>query len=279
MSLISLLIALMAERHLSSPVWQFNTYFQQYLALWKKIDRHGNFFQKNFMAIVFVALPVVLTSLLLRLIENGLVHFIAATAIVIICFGCLKLREAYKCFLRSAFRGEMSTCELNRLQLLQDKRLEAQGFGQSLVWLNYRYYIAIILFFVVFGAAGALFYRLLSTMVEQHNDDEIAISDSVLKMCQRVLAFIDWLPVRLTAFGYMFVGHFSKALTTWLESLFDFKQSANKVLISVAQVAEDFSIDDDDCTAEPCLLVRLAKRNLLLLLALISLLTIIGVIG
>nr|WP_274620357.1 regulatory signaling modulator protein AmpE [Colwellia maritima] len=27
------------------------------------------------------------------------------------------------------------------------------GFGQALIWLNYRYYIAIMLFFVVFGAA------------------------------------------------------------------------------------------------------------------------------
>jgi len=279
MSLISLLIALMAERHLSSSLWQFNHYFQQYLAWWKKTDQKLRFLHNPTYTFVVIALPTIASLLILNALEQGLLHLILSTLILIVCFGCIKSRDAYKCFLRSAFRGETTTCEINRQQLLQEKGLDDQGFGQSMVWLNYRYYIAIMLFFVLFGAPGALFYRLLTTLSERNSDEELALSDEVLKVCKQTLAFLDWIPVRITAFGYMFVGHFSKAIPTWLESLYDFKKSPNAVLISIAQVAEDYSVDEEDCTAEPCLLVRLAKRTLLLLLSVISVLTILGVVN
>jgi AmpE protein len=278
MSLISLLIALAAERHLSSHLWQFNYYYRKYLAAWKQQDSTKNFLQNKSKALLFLIVPSVSVAGISILLADGLLNFIFSTLVLIVCFGCIKSREAYKCFLRSAFRGESTTCELNRQQLLQDKGLEDQGFGQSLVWLNYRYYIAIMIFFVLFGAAGAVFYRLLTTLVERNPDDEIVIEPSLLQQAKQLLALIDWLPVRITAFGYMFVGHFSKAMPTWLESLYNFSASPNTILVSVAQVAEDYSVDDSDCTAEPCLLVRLAKRNLLLLLAVISALTIAGVL-
>jgi AmpE protein len=277
MSLISLLIALIAERHLSSPFWQFNHYYRRYVNWWKGVDRKKNFLQNKTKTFAFILLPSIVVSLLLNIIDDGLLSLIFSTLILIVCFGCIKSREAYKCFLRSAFRGEITTCEINRQQLLQDKGLEDQGFGQSLVWLNYRYYLAIMMFFVLFGAAGAIFYRLLISIIEKNHDDEVIISQNIIKGCRQALAIIDWLPVRITAFGYMFVGNFSKALPYWFESLYDFSRTPNQVLITVAQVAEDYDVDD--CTAEPCLLVRLAKRNLLLLFAVISILTLFGVVN
>ena len=94
-----------------------------------------------------------------------------------------------------------------------------------------------------------------------------------------ILFYLDWLPVRITSLGYMFVGHFSKALPMWLESFFDGKKPTHEILIDVAQKSEDIMVNEDDCTAEPCLLVRLAKRNALLVLAAISALTLVGIIG
>jgi len=76
----------------------------------------------------------------------------------------------------------------------------------------------------------------------------------------------------------MFVGHFSKALPMWLESVFEFNKAPHQVLIDVAEKSEDFMVDKDDCTAEPCLLVRLAKRTSLLCLAVIASLIVTGVI-
>jgi AmpE protein len=93
------------------------------------------------------------------------------------------------------------------------------------------------------------------------------------------LFWLDWLPVRIASFGYMFVGHFSKAMPVWLESLFDNQKPTHQVLIDVAEKSEDIMVNEDDCTAEPCLLVRLAKRNVLLVLAVISILTLAGLLN
>ena len=67
----------------------------------------------------------------------------------------------------AAFRGETTTCDMHHKQLLQDKNLPEMGFGQTLIWLNYRYYIAIMLFFIIFGAPGVVFYRLVITLNEK----------------------------------------------------------------------------------------------------------------
>jgi len=303
MSLLSLLIALAAERSLSAKVWHFNFYYQHYL----------DFFSKNFTAkqgsaasAAFIILPVIATYFLLEIVDSGILQLLISTLILIVCFGCTTTRNSYKSYLHSAFRGEETTTEMHHQQLLTDKNLPQMGFGQALIWLNYRYYIAIMLFFVVFGAAGAVFYRLLTTVIEQQ---KIEKTGSSIETCgehmqqtvaqeneqhesQRtpdfyqgcknhhdVLFWLDWLPVRIATFGYMFVGHFSKAMPVWLESLFDNRKPTHQVLIDVAEKSEDVMVNEEDCTAEPCLLVRLAKRNVLLVFAVISILTLAGYVS
>lgn len=303
MSLLSLLIALAAERKLSSKFWHFNFYYQYYLDVFGK-----NFTAKQGSAasVVFIILPVIATYLLLTLIDNDAIQFLLSTIILVVCFGCTTTRASYKEYLHSAFRGEETTTEMHHQQLLSDKNLPNIGFGQALIWLNYRYYIAIMLFFTVFGAAGALFYRLLTTVIEhkkaqciadayesstqedvivqneQNEEHDSNVTPDILNGCQNhhdVLFWLDWLPVRIASFGYMFVGHFSKAMPIWLESLFDFQKPTHQVLIDVAEKSEDIMLNDEDCTAEPCLLVRLAKRNVLLVLSVISILTLAGLLN
>jgi AmpE protein len=309
MSLISLLIALAAERYLSTTSWQFKTYFHAYVGLFKRSKLMHLVKQSIVSQLIFIAIPVIACDLLLELVDDGLLYLVFSTLILIISFGCVKARQCYKDYLLSAFRGEPTTCELHHSQLQQDTSSAPMSFGQLLVWLNYRYFIAIMIFFVVFGPAGALFYRLLVTMNESPEifenvtkeesvdieSDEANINkntkskaeatpiDLVEKnktlLLKDILFWVDWLPVRLVAFGYMLVGHFSKAMPIWLENFFDINKKPNQILISVAQKSEDFMVDPEDCTAEPCLLVRLAKRTLLLCLAVISVLILTGILN
>ena len=312
MSLLSLLIALAAEKSLSSSFWRFDYYYQKYASFFQRITRFSRLKGSTFSYTIFLLLPVALLHGLLLFVGDGLLHFIISTLVLIVCFGCFTTRHSYKQYLYAAFRGEQTTSELFHQQLLQDKNLPSMGFGQALIWLNYRYYIAIMMFFIIFGAPGVIFYRLLTTVIEQQNgctldqSEDISGNDnpdavenldqekentlnkgdkdyipSVSSGCKNyhdILFYLDWLPVRITSFGYMFVGHFSKALPIWIESFFDSKKPTHKVLSDVAQKSEDTMVDADDCTAEPCLLVRLSKRNVLLLLATIATLTLFGVI-
>lgn len=311
MSLLSLLIALMAEKSLSSSVWSFDHYYQKYVTFFQSNSTLSKLNSSNLNYTIFLLFPVAVVYGLLELVDDGLLHLIISTLILIVCFGCFSTRNSYKQFLHATFSGEEITAELHHKQLLQDKNIPEMSFGQALIWLNYRYYIAIMLFFVFFGAAGVVFYRLLTTVIEQQNgcsldskateiDSEKQTSieeptdaelESTGAQCSQpnissgcknyhdILFYIDWLPVRITSFGYIFVGHFSKAFPTWLESLFDVRKPAHEILIDVAQKSEDLLIDEDDCSAEPCLLVRLAKRNVLLILSVISILTLVGIVS
>lgn len=363
MSLLSLLIALMAEKSLSSSAWRFDYYYQKYVDFFKNNAILSKLSNDNLRYALFLFVPVAIVYSVLALVEHGFLHLIISTLILIITIGCSVTKNSYKAYLLAAFKGEETTSALHHQQLLQDKNLPEMGFGQALIWLNYRYYIAIMLFFIFFGATGAVFYRLLTSVIEQKNstalnankveettkesaeetteqtndthnscnasanaspentinedmlnknmadegildenaaktstldgdaiDEDILINENLNEdnmnipstdgsHYQKVLFYIDWLPVRITSFGYMFVGHFSKALPTWMENLFDVKKPAHKVLIDVAEKSEDIMLEDEDCTAEPCLLVRLAKRNLLLMLAFIAILTLIGVVN
>lgn len=293
MSLISLLIALAAERYLSSSAWQFNTFYQRYIKAIKHTKLLAGYRHSTTLSYGVIFIPVLGCYFLLSQIDNAFLHLMVSTLILIVCFGCIKTRDAYKSYLLSAFKGELTSCELHHLQLQQDKNIANIGFGQTLVWLNYRYFIAVMLFFVLFGAAGALFYRLLTTVNECANEQDAVAKDEpnenieennqkrydTCQANQQLLFWVDWLPVRLVALGYMFVGHFSKAMPVWLENLFEFEKAPSEVLIAVAQMSEDYMVDADDCTAEPCLLVKLAKRTLLLFLTLISALILTGVLS
>jgi AmpE protein len=317
MSLLSLLIALMAEKSLSSSVWCFDYYYQKYAVFFNDNTFLSKLENKNLSHALFLIIPVAIVYGVLAIVENGLLNLIISTLILIVSLGCFSTRNSYKQYLQAAFKGEETTLTLCHKQLLQDKNIPDMGFGQALIWLNYRYYIAIMLFFIFFGAAGALFYRLLTTAIEKQNSvtlttelmdkendtqeviqeevidsnvndspsreatDEVTANEKsiICKDYQNILFYIDWIPVRITSFGYMLVGHFSKAFPTWVENLFDTQKPANEILIDVAQRSEDIMVGDNDCTAEPCLLVRLAKRNVLLMLAFIAILTLIGIVN
>lgn len=291
MSLISLLIALAAERSLSSSKWQFNVYYQKYLKLTKALGLLNSLKQNKVYSAVFILVPVLLSIFILSIFEHGIIHFILSTLLLIVCFGCFKTRDCYKQYLMSAFRGEMENCHSCHESLAQDKGLPELSFGQLLIWLNYRYFIAIMFFFVLFGASGALFYRLLTCVLEKgvtpegvevvENSETEAETEEceTQKLSRQLLSLLDWLPVRIVTLGYMFVGHFSKALPVWLENLLNISKPSHEVLIEVAEKSEDFMTDnEDDCTAEPCLLVRIAKRTSLLCLSVLSLLILVGVI-
>lgn len=312
MSLLSLLIALAAEKSLSSSFWRFDHYYQKYVNFYQHSILLPKLKGSTLSYTLFLLLPVTIIYVILSLVGDGLLHFILSTLVLIICFGCFTTRSSYKQYLQAANQDEETTSKLHHLQLLQDKNLPPIGFGQALIWLNYRYYIAIMLFFTFFGATGVVFYRLLTTVIEQQNgdslgqkeiitenenlnktepqpceeesiksDEEIQCTSAASSGCKNyhdILFFLDWLPVRMTTFGYMFVGHFSKALPIWLESFFDVKKPAHKILSDVAEKSEDILVDKNDCTAEPCLLVRLSKRNVLLFLATTAALTLFGVI-
>jgi len=271
MTLISLLLVLLVERVTTkSKYWQARFYTDKYL---QSIQSQGwfNSSSKSWALALIIFVPVIIVYLVVQKFAGGLLEFIISTAILMICVGCPAIRATYKCFLQAANRGDLQACSMYEDQINGDNK-ETVSFGLSLVWQNYRHYTAVILWFAACGAAGVVLYVLIRELDSRLSND----NDPVGNQVKRLLNIVDWVPVRITALGFLLVGHFSRAFPTWLGYLPDPAVQAKTLLLDVSKKAEEIEPDENDCTEEPCTLVRLAKRNVMFLLVIIALLTLTG---
>lgn len=280
MTLISLLIALAVERVMVSKQWNFNFYYSHYLNIARGFVSKGEISKNKLNVIVFALVPALIVWLLISVIDSRLIEFVFATAGLIVCFGSDKIRSAYKNYLNAAMRGDDVAVDLHQQELQQDQANQNESFGQTLVWLNYQYYMAILLLFICVGIGGVIFYRMLISMANNRKNEEgeTHLSATAVKHAHEILHYIDIIPTRFVAFGYMLVGHFSKASKVWLEGSLNFTQSPRKYLCDVAKTSEDIVFEEGDLTAEPTILVSLAKRNVMLLLAAVAGLTLAEVL-
>jgi AmpE protein len=209
--------------------------------------------------------------LLVQKFSNGLLELVLSTAILMVCVGCPAVRATYKCFLQAANRGDLEACNLYADQIGEpDETIE--NFGRNLVWQNYLHYAAVILWFTALGASGALLYVLARETFKQLK----TIQHPSATDARALLHVLDWIPVRITALGFLLVGHFSRAFPTWLSHLLNPQVPAKTLLLDVATQAEEVERDADNYAEEPCTLVRLAKRNVMFILVAIALLTLSG---
>jgi AmpE protein len=271
MTLISLLLVLLVERVTTkSQYWQASFYVDKYI---HSIESRGwlNSSSKSWLLILVIFAPALTTYLIVQEFTGGLIELVISTAILMVCVGCPAIRATYKCFLQAANRGDLQACSMYEDQININDNGET-SFGLNLVWQNYRHYTAVILWFAALGASGAILYVLTRELAAKLPDENEQAAEQV----NGLLKLMDWLPVRITALGFLLVGHFSKAFPVWLGYFPDPAVSAKILLVSVSKKAEEIEPDEDNCAEEPCTLVRLAKRNVMLLLVVIAILTLSG---
>jgi AmpE protein len=148
------------------------------------------------------------------------------------------------------------------------------SLGQTLVWFNFRYYCAVLFWFVCLGPAGAVLYCMVR---ESADDSDHSISELFGEnQLNKVLHILDWLPARVCTAGYLLIGDFTKSAGIWLSYLLDFTSSAKSLVSKIANAAESIDVVDCSNTTEPASMLKLAKRNILFFLAMVALLTLYG---
>lgn len=289
MILISLLLVLALERAIvKTPLWQADTYVSKYITWltdngWLKTSTSAGALWG------LLLLPALVVALIAQVLVGDFISFVLQSVILFIAIGSASLRETYRLFLQAAQRGDLQACSLYTEQLGhcntldtqdgEDAQSQGKSFGQHLLWLNYQHYAAIIISYIALGAAGVVFYVLCRECYYRWCNID---SEHKKPMAQMMYA-LDFIPVRITAFGLLLVGHFSRALPQWLASLANVELPADKLLTEVAAKAEyvdphHIDSENTDAATEPKILVTLAKRNILLLLALSAVLTLAGII-
>lgn len=277
MTLISILIALIIERlDARGKYWQMETYASAYL---KKSNQLESVFKHPTLLLLWLLLPALVVGFIVHTFDFVLWQMLINVVVLLVCFGCVYYREKYKGYLNAMQRNDSEAATLYAAQLGQKRTEDKRGgetLGQTLAWINFRFYCAVLFWFVVLGPAGAVFYALVRTVADAVRSQKITFLFPQKQFLQTLLFWLDWLPARIASFGYLIIGNFNKGTSCWLKHLLDFKISNRKVITETALAAEQVEQQHIGCTVEALCMVKLVKRNVLFFLALTAGLTLFG---
>ncbi len=99
--------------------------------------------------------------------------------------------------------------------------------NQFIIAMNQEFY-AIILWFYILGPFGALFYRVTLYFNQQAH---------TLPLLVKIKAFLDWLPVRLSALLFLLIGDFQPGFTELCKKFLQNPLENNELLIQTARHA------------------------------------------
>ena len=203
----------------------------------------------------------------------------------VLCIGAGKVRMHYNAYLKAASRDDAHARSAMASELTMihgvppdcDEREFLRELQNALLWINFRYYLAPLFWFVVGGPWGPLllmgyaFLRAWQTWLARY----LTPHERLLSGIDAILHVLDWLPVRLVGVVYALIGHGEKALPAWFASLGDRHTSQYQVLTRLAQ----FSLAREPHTDKietPKAAVSMAKKTSFVVVVIVALLTIYG---
>lgn len=294
MTLLTMLIALIVERlAVRGSAWQLSTYLQPYLQRGQAVTLPG--LPQHCLMLLWWLLPALLVSLLIYSVQFWLLQLVLNTLVLLLCIGSWSYRQSYKQFLNAAQRDDQEAVFLSMQQIRAAQGAPELSYGQQLIWLNFRYYAAVLFWYALLGAFGAVAYACLRQLsepgvtqtedlpniAEDNPTSESAPAAAVTdeqwrRFADDLLHWADWLPVRLFGLGLALVGDFSRTSAVLLQHAGALQMSAPDLLAELSQAAEPVAEELLNTPDAAVSAVALAKRNVLFFLALIAILTLSG---
>ncbi|HEX5793493.1 MAG TPA: regulatory signaling modulator protein AmpE [Rheinheimera sp.] len=285
MTLISMLLALIIERlAVRSDAWQASRYCRAYVRFTANSGL-AKLALSSLGQYVWLALPGAVVALLLYLADSHLLSLVVNTLVLLVGIGCWHYRQLYKQYLNAMERGDEEAAFISMQQIRTDmgSNKEQHSYGQLLVWLNFRYYAAVVFWFLLLGAFGVITYVLMRHLQEAVAEEDAANYTACLGNDNKALPCIahwaNWFPARLFGLGFALVGHFSRASTALLGYFLDFTADNEQVVVDVATAAEPLPAESLNTLEDTSYMVQLAKRNMLFFLAFTAILTLSGWLG
>ena len=235
-----------------------------------------------------VILAMLITLVVVHSLQGllfGVASLVLWVLVGVLCIGAGITRQHYHAYLKSASTDDNAAHQamaeelsvIHGLPETVNQRVYLRELQNALLWINYRFYLAPLFWFVAGGPwgpvtlAGYAFLRAWQGWLAAHHTAAEREQSGV----DRLLFIADWIPVRLAGLAYALLGHGEKALPAWLKFLTDFRRKPYQVLTQLAQ----FSLERDPCSdkvEKPRMAVALAKRITLVLVVVVALLTISG---
>ncbi|RWR00511.1 regulatory protein AmpE [[Pantoea] beijingensis] len=233
-----------------------------------------------------IAMGIVLVIILsLRGIFFGIVQLLFWILVGLLCIGAGSVRLHYHAYLKAASHDDVHARDAmaEELTLIHGIPVECtereylRELQNALLWINFRFYLAPLFWFVVGGFYGPVllvgyaFLRAWQSWLARHHSP-LERSQSGI---DNILHWVDWIPVRLVGVAYALLGHGERALPAWFASLGDLRTSQYQVLTRLAQFSLARDIHSDKVET-PRVAVALAKKISLVIVVVVALLTIYG---
>lgn len=281
MTLFTTLLVLIAERLFKlGEHWQLDHRLE---VLFRRIKRYS-FAMTLLMAVMAMAVVWLLERTLHGVLFN-VPLLVVWILIGVLCIGAGKVRMHYHAYLKAASRDDTHARDAMATELTLihgvppgcDEREYLRELQNALLWINYRFYLAPLFWFVVggpFGPAtlmGYAFLRAWQGWLARYQTPRHRQESGV----DAILHVLDWIPVRLVGVVYALIGHGEKALPAWFASLGDRHTSQYQVLTQLAQ----FSLAREphvDKVETPKAAVSMAKKASYVTVVIMALLTIYG---
>jgi AmpE protein len=187
---------------------------------------------------LLVLLPCLLVVFVLDLVQPllfGLLWLPLAALLLLYAFGRGDFQGAMGRYRAHAYAGDFEAAYLAARKDFDQDDAEAPETAaevhaviqRALLYEGLQRWFAVLLYFVAFGPAAALAYRLIQ-MCRENFEPELA---------QRWLFLLDWLPARLLAATFSITGDFIGSRTKLLAAMQDVTAAAGTLLYSVGLAA------------------------------------------
>ena len=241
MSLIIILICLLSERFFWEQQSLRRTgWFSDY-SLWYQRQELPDWMNRGFWGVILLLLPPLLGVALLQELLDGILFGIPAVLfaglVLFFSLGPTDLDRQVSDYAAARERGQDGEALDLAREILNDEPPPgeptcSQAVAERVLDQANSHLFAVIFWFLLLGPMGALFYRtanLLSSLQAVDKGSDLYFTS------RRLIAILDWLPARLTAFSYAIAGSFEDALIGWRsyhENRFnEFADSASGILI------------------------------------------------
>lgn len=281
MTLFTTLLVLFAERLFKlGEHWQLDHRLE---ALFRRV-KHYSLAGTLVMTIVAMAVVGIIQRALSGVLFNvpSLIFWIL---LGLLCIGAGRVRLHYHAYLKAASRNDVHAREAMAGELTMihgvpagcDEREFLRELQNALLWINYRFYLAPLFWFVVGGSWGPValmgyaFLRAWQSWLARYQTPHHRLQSGI----DAILHIVDWVPVRLVGVVYALVGNGEKALPAWFASLGDRHTSQYQVLTTLAQ----YSLVREphvDKVETPKAAVSMAKKTSYAVVVVMALLTIYG---
>lgn len=286
MALIAILISLVAERFLGS-MEEFRRF------VWFR--RYAEWLTARFANTAFLNGPAgVLLTLLLPVAAVAIADYYLSqwwfvlglgfsVLLLLLSYGPTDLEAEVEAYVDAQERGDEESACWHAAELIGSEppehspQLTRRIIENTLVQANDRL-LAVLLWFLLLGPAGALLYRLVCELTLSAQERE---PDLLGEAAQRLHAILAWLPARMCALAYALAGSFVDGLNAWRNQTGEWHEKSREILIASGLGAMGYEPGEEESSREHDVemvheVLSLVRRAVLVFLSVLALFTLAG---